>query len=145
MSELPDADAWVIIKRGLFFMPACQGYTGIRDHAGRYTREFAETYNDSSQCSIVRLVEAPEFMPAFNDLVIKHLIQQRDYARAEIEASRANMHKRDDFIVAKGLWSEFTGSLPSTDEASNPDEGLPTAEDVRGILAVPSTKREATP
>lgn len=35
--------------------------------------------------------------------------------RAQIERTTANMYLRDDFLVSKGLWSDFISSLPSTD------------------------------
>lgn len=30
-------DAYLILKRGLYYRPQSQGYTGIKDNAGRYT------------------------------------------------------------------------------------------------------------
>lgn len=76
-------DAWLIVKRGLFFRPNCQGYTGIRDEAGRYSEEVARNYG--GECSAIHAEEAPEFMPAaYSDLVIKHLTLQRDELRREV-------------------------------------------------------------
>lgn len=78
-------DAWLIVKRGLYFRPDCKGYTGIKDEAGRYSYEFAKDY-DRGECKIIRETDGPEFMPdAYDDLVIKHLTKQRDELRAEVE------------------------------------------------------------
>ncbi len=78
-----NADAFLIVKRGLFYRPKGQGYTGIRDEAGRYSEESARFHAKRSECTIIRADEAPEFMPAaHNDLVIKHLIKQRDHWKA---------------------------------------------------------------
>lgn len=84
--------SWLIVKRGLFFRPDCQGYTGIRDKAGRYSYDFAKDY-DRGECSIMREADAPEFMPAaFSDLVIKHLMGQR-----------AHWKERHDIVLQKHI------------------------------------------
>lgn len=85
---------WLIVKRDLYFRPNCQGYTGIRDEAGRYSREIAQQHADHGECTMVRASEAPEFLPAaYNDLVIKHLSNQKASlieALTEIEDLGAN-------------------------------------------------------
>lgn len=86
MNAPTDAEAWLIVKRDLYFRPDCCGYTGIRDEAGRYTHDFAKGY-EGEGVSIVRLADAPEFREAaFHDLVIKHIIRQRKDARAAAPA-----------------------------------------------------------
>lgn len=83
-------DAFLIVKRGLYFRPNCQGYTGIRDEAGRYSHAAAQSHAEHGECTIVLASEAPEFMPlAYNDLVIKHLTKQRDEALAALNAVAA--------------------------------------------------------
>ena len=80
---------YLIIKRGLYERPDHQGYTGIRDQAGRYTLEEAKSLfkRSGGECRWVHEDQAAEFLPAaWDDLVIKHLIEQRDALRAEIAA-----------------------------------------------------------
>lgn len=64
---------WLVIKRDLYYRPNGQGYTGIRDHAGRYSYEEAKAQGGVEHgISIVRLRDAPEFTRAcFPDLALK--------------------------------------------------------------------------
>lgn len=78
-------DAWLIVKRDLYYMPGGMGYTGIRDHAGRYSYEEAKTHvrdpEDGVEVTIIRLADAPEFSKAcWDDLARAHLQKQRDAA-----------------------------------------------------------------
>jgi hypothetical protein len=87
-------DTWLIVKRGLYYRPDCKGYTGIKDEAGRYSREVADEHAAAGG-TIMREADGPEFMPvAYNDLVIKHLTNQRDEARQEIERLRGAAQAR---------------------------------------------------
>lgn len=82
-------DGWLIIKRNLFYAPNCQGYTGIRDRAGRYNKAFAKSY---CGCDLKMVHEsvAPEFLAGADKYhVIDTLTRQRDEARAEVAALRA--------------------------------------------------------
>jgi len=73
-------DEWLIVKRELYFRPDCQGYTGIRDDAGRYTYGVAKSYADHG-CSMVKLSDAPEFSKAcYPDLAAAHMQKQREAA-----------------------------------------------------------------
>lgn len=91
MTDIKDEDAWLVCKRDLYYRPEGQGYTGIRDHAGRYSYEEAKTheYNPGGDCNpvtIIKLTDAPEFSKAcFPDLAMKHLQGKLAEARAEIE------------------------------------------------------------
>lgn len=76
----PDKDVWLLIKRDLYERPNHQGYTGIRDEAGRYSFDDAVKHAKHHGLDhAVRLSEATEFRAAaFHDLVIAHLTKQRD-------------------------------------------------------------------
>lgn len=81
------SEPYLIMKRGLYYRPNGAGYTGIRDHAGRYSKDEAQSHEVSSWgCTpviAVKLSEAPEFSPkCFDDLALKHVIAQRDAMRA---------------------------------------------------------------
>lgn len=85
MSE--HAEGWLIVKRDLYYRPESKGYTGIRDEAGRFPYAIAKDCQTHG-CSIVHESEAPEFREAtYDDLIIKHLIKQRDEARAALTAA----------------------------------------------------------
>lgn len=78
---------WLVVKRGLYYKPDDCGYTGIRDHAGRYTHDEAKAREcPDSGVTIVRLDDAPEFTKnCFEDYVLKYLKEQRDELRAMLE------------------------------------------------------------
>lgn len=87
-------DEWLLVKRDLYFRPGCKGYTGIRDEAGRYSYDFARSY-ENSETSMVHVSEAPEFRAtAFSDLVVAHLIKQRDEVRAALTAAKGSASSR---------------------------------------------------
>lgn len=77
--------AWVKMKRGLFYMPNDCGYTGIRDHAGRFTEAEAVAETSCDGVTAMPLDEAPEFSSAcFDDLARAHLLKQRDALRTAL-------------------------------------------------------------
>jgi hypothetical protein len=84
-------DEWLLIKRGLYYGPDNCGYTGIRDHAGRYSLADAhDSVRPGNGVSTIQADRAPEFSEAcYEDLARAHLSKQRDDARAEIERLRA--------------------------------------------------------
>lgn len=87
-----EGNHYLIMKRGLYERPNHQGYTGIRDHAGRYSLAEAKHMFRLSdgECRWIHEDHAQEFLPAaWHDLVIKHLLDQRDALRAEITEMRA--------------------------------------------------------
>lgn len=68
------ADGWVLIKRGLYWRPNAQGYTGILAQAGIYTDEDSAAYLDEG-VTRMRFSEAAEVAKAtFIDI-------ERDYWR----------------------------------------------------------------
>ena len=85
-------DAWLIVKRDLYYRPQGQGYTGIRDNAGRYTHEEALAHhNPESGESIVRLADAPEFTKScWDDVARKHLQGKIDRLRAAARGGNAD-------------------------------------------------------
>ena len=79
--------AFLLMKRDLYYRPSAMGYTGIKDHAGRYTQAEAEDHADPiAGVSAIRESEAPDFSPAcFPDLARNHLAKKLAEARVEIE------------------------------------------------------------
>jgi hypothetical protein len=107
-------EGWLIVKRDLYFRPDCKGYTGIRDQAGRYSLDFAKGY-ECEGTSIIHESEAPEFREAaYSDLVIKHLIQQRDDVRkaerkAYFEGATSAFNEAADVLEQADVkaWPEY--------------------------------------
>lgn len=91
------SDAYLIVKRGLYYRPKAQGYTGIRDHAGRYTLAEASKHADPQEgVAIVHEDDAPEFTSAcYHDLKEAHLTKQRDALQAALEAATARADKAE--------------------------------------------------
>jgi len=79
--------AWLVVKRGLYYMPNDCGYTGIRDHAGRFTEAEAKARECiESGVSVVRLTDAPEYSPrCFDDLALAHTRQKLAEVVAALE------------------------------------------------------------
>lgn len=83
MTEKPQT-GYLLIKRGLYECPNHQGYTGIRDNAGRYSLEVALAHAKHHKEGYIHESEAPEFSKAcFHDLALNHVIKQRDALMAE--------------------------------------------------------------
>lgn len=78
---------YLLMKRGLYYRPDAMGYTGIKDHAGRYSKEDAEGHADpASGVTMVSEAQAAEFSPGcFDDLARAHLLKQRDAAEARAD------------------------------------------------------------
>ncbi len=60
------AKLYVLMKRGLYWRPDAQGYTGVLADAGRYTAEKAAAYTHHDDPSVTAILasEADEFSPA---------------------------------------------------------------------------------
>lgn len=135
---------WLIVKRGLYFRPDCQGYTGIKDEAGRYKYDLAKDY-DRGECKIMREEDGPDFLPAaYNDLVIEHLTKQRDEARAELARVRGAAQGQIDrgalvkaLEVERDYWAEEV-----TDAAADLQEGAAYTDAIRDRMAFCSERAE---
>lgn len=91
---MAETEQWLVVKRDLYWRPNDCGYTGIRDHAARYTLEEAKARvgDGVSGVTMIRADLAPEFTNAcFDDLARDHIIKQRDEARAEVERLRVRV------------------------------------------------------
>ncbi len=81
------AGLYLLMKRGLYYRPDAMGYTGIKDHAGRYTREVAESHADPvSGVTMILEAEADEFSPScYDDLARDHLLTRAQAAEARAD------------------------------------------------------------
>jgi len=105
-----DGRHFLLMKRGLYYRPENCGYTGIKDHAGRY---FASDATPDSGVTAVHENEAPDFSPAcFDDLARKHLQDQittRDQQIAELRETCRSLTDEERVRVQIALWSALEG------------------------------------
>lgn len=74
---------FLLVKRGLYYRPNNQGYTGIKDHAGRY-REVDALGLDG--VAAIHEDDAPEYSSmCFADLAQKHLAEKLQASADRIE------------------------------------------------------------
>ena len=108
---------YLLMKRDLYYRPNAQGYTGIRDYAGRYTKAEARAHARDGRDGVTMILEedAPEFTRAcHDDLARDHLLKQREQMRAArdkaIEELRAPLVNAADVkhIIAQApdSWDE---------------------------------------
>ena len=81
------------MKRGLFYRPNAMGYTGIKEHAGRYLQADAESHADPvSGVTAVPFDEAPLIAPkCFDDVAVKYLLGCIENRDALISAQSATL------------------------------------------------------
>lgn len=101
-------EPYLIVKRGLYYRPNGEGYTGIRDNAGRYTYTEARKHiydpgEGGNAVTIVPLSDAPEFTKeCYDDLARDHLRQQRDILSAQVKLLR-ECHDEADSILRSAM------------------------------------------
>jgi hypothetical protein len=68
-------ELYLIVKRDLYYRPEAQGYTGIKDHAGRWPLAEAKRHESpDAGVTIIAESEAPEYTGScFDDLKAAHL------------------------------------------------------------------------
>jgi hypothetical protein len=111
---LPNADElevvagkWLLLKRGLYWRPNSQGYTGLKSEAGRYTDEEVAIYRrqDEREVFILDAETADEIAPkCWPDVAQRHLAGLLSSAQAQIERLT---RERDDYL--RRAEEQFTG------------------------------------
>ena len=74
------ADAWLLVKRGLYYRPGSKGYTGIKSQAGTWSFDQACDYigKGFDGVSMLRVASAPEYTPScWDDLKAEDLRRKR--------------------------------------------------------------------
>lgn len=81
------SDGWLLVKRGLYWRPYAQGYTGLKEEAGVYSDEQSAAYRDHDDEEVtirIRVSEADDIAPGCSDEVRARYWQKRAEA-AEAE------------------------------------------------------------
>lgn len=82
---------WVLVKRGLYWRPNGQGYTGLKRDAGRYAEAEAGDYADHGDGTTkMLLAEAPEIAPACYDDIALEYYKERAEAAETLLLSQAS-------------------------------------------------------
>lgn len=98
---MSDAPRYLLIKRGLYYRPNNQGYTGKRSEAGRYPETDAD---DMSGVTAVHEDNAAEYAPAcWQETINQDLRERLDAAERERDALREALQETDDFIERVNL------------------------------------------
>lgn len=82
---MSDEPRYLLLKRGLYYRPNNQGYTGIKENAGRYTQAEGDALAD---CGVTAIHEdeADQFSAAcYHDVARAHLKAKLAQAKAEID------------------------------------------------------------
>ena len=91
---MSDAPRYLLIKRGLYYRPNNQGYTGKRSEAGRYPETDAD---DMSGVTAVHEDNAAEYAPAcWQETINQDLRERLDAAERERDALREALTKAED-------------------------------------------------
>jgi hypothetical protein len=115
---------YVFIKRDLYENPAHMGYTGIRDKAGTWSREYAEQFADEIRERYspsymghyaLPFDSAPEFTnTSLHDLNEAHLKSKIEELRAANDNFREALTPSAD--TKRAYWGEFYFPITYTDE-----------------------------
>jgi hypothetical protein len=102
-------ERYLLLKRGLYYGPNWCGYTGIKDHAGRYSEYEAKSHiGPVSGVTMVRESEAPDFTPeCFDDLARAHLAKKLAEAAATIERQAAEIERLRDILLGIALSDRY--------------------------------------
>lgn len=104
------SDNYLLIKRGLYWKPNSYGYTGIKAHAGRYTKDDAERRSHSYDEPVthIREDEAPMFserctQEAKLDFLVDQMRDIGDFFKSELAELKTIAENAD----SETRWSNF--------------------------------------
>lgn len=91
---------YLLVKRGLYWRPNAQGYTGIKSEAGRYSDRQSVGYSDAyagDQTYRIAEADADDFAPACSDADrARHWQQRAETAEAQLaRATPSPRHPRE--------------------------------------------------
>ncbi|MCK0531491.1 hypothetical protein [Sphingobium agri] len=87
-------DRYLLVKRGLYYRPGNQGYTGIKEYAGRYP---ASDASPDDGVTAIHEDEAPEYSQAcYHDLMAQHAAGKAAALEAEIASLKQRLESAED-------------------------------------------------
>ncbi len=120
---MSETTQYVICKRGLYYRPKAQGYVGIKEWAGVYSKEEAEA-RSSPDAGVTSMPydEAPDISPAcYDDIARDWLMSKLNEARTALSQARAE-GRREGLEEAAKLasgptsgWGEHVGGTLERD------------------------------
>lgn len=87
-------ERYLLVKRGLYYRPDNRGYTGIKDHAGRYLASDA-----SPDCGVTAIHEdqAPEYSEAcYPDVMAEHLAKKIASLTSELATVKKRLESAEE-------------------------------------------------
>ncbi len=140
-------DVFLIMKRDLYYRPNAQGYTGIKEHAGRYTLEqvaamfpnMDSPHQDGTE--FIRECDAPEYTKAcYHDLKEAHQAERLTAIAAENATLRAErdaaQSELDDCLASDWpIWAtQIYNTLKEFGYRYDHFDGIDLPEDVSEFL-----------
>jgi plasmid stability protein len=96
------SDGWLLVKRGLYWRPNAQGYTGLKEEAGVYSDEQSAAYRDHDDVEVtirIRASEADDIAPGCSaETEARYWKKRAETAEAE----------RDMLAKAASVFSKWT-------------------------------------
>lgn len=94
-------ETYLLIKRGLYWRPNSMGYTGLKDEAGRYSKDEAVQRVNYA----VQMIEesiAPLFSPScYDDTKLVYLFDTLSKKEGELESERAKVKGLSEIIYSQ--------------------------------------------
>lgn len=89
-------DCYLLVKRGLYYRPGNQGYTGIKEYAGRYP---ASDASPDDGVTAIHEDEAPEYSQAcYHDLAAQHAAGKAAALEAEIAFLKQRLESAEEVL-----------------------------------------------
>lgn len=118
---------YVLIKRGLYYAPNCQGYTGVLAEAGRYTEDQARPRVEGSggEVTMLPVYDAYPFSPAcWPETKIKVLEAENADLKRELEKGGDRVYAPDGRTWQAFAYEEAAKRGPLQDEIARLREAL---------------------
>ncbi len=133
------SDRYLLMKRDLYWRPNGAGYTGIKEHAGRYTKAECSPYDTEPDhlVTVIHEDDAPDYSPAcFEDLKLAHITAERDSLSSrvrELEEALRDLYR--GYVNTMEAGRDRIISLGGTcDPVDRMEEGDPVLIRARSLL-----------
>ena len=113
-AEVTD-DRYLLVKRGLYYRPGNQGYTGIKEYAGRYP---ASDASPDDGVTAIHEDEAPEYSQAcYHDLMAEHAVRKAAALEAEIASLKQRLESAEEVV-------RWVAARRTVDEVIHGEDGV---------------------